>query len=159
VKLIKSEGSTVLFRLGKRETVLFRHLLDLYPCIPPGHHPLSRSTRPDPENQRLLDEALAEQRTQYKAKLEQFITDPARFRQDSKGLLLSLTPPELEWLLQVLNDVRVGSWIKLGAPEQVSASALLEPGNAPEIWAMEMCGYFQAHLLSAYHDQAGDPSA
>jgi hypothetical protein len=63
------------------------------------------------------------------------------------GGRLSLSPAEVEWVLQVLNDIRVGSWIILGSPEERLPE--LNETNAPHVWAMEMAGHFQAQLLEA----------
>ena len=110
---------------------------------------LSKSGRlPDREaNQRLLDEALAEQRAENKKQLQALLADPRRFEHTETGARLSLSPAEVEWLLQVLNDIRVGSWVILGSPEEKPAE--LNAANAPHFLAMEMAGYFQMQLLEA----------
>ena len=106
--------------MGQREKRLLPQILKLYPRVPPAHHVLSKSGRlPDREaNQRLLDEALAEQRAENKKQLQALLADPRRFEHTETGARLSLSPAEVEWLLQVLNDIRVGSWILLGSPEK-----------------------------------------
>ncbi len=136
-------------QFGKREKRLFCQVLRLYPCIPPAHQPLSKSGKlPEPQaNQRLLDEALADQRAQNKGRLQGLLADPQRFHQTETGWRLSLSPAEAEWLLQVLNDIRVGSWIMLGSPESKLEFKRLTRGMAPHFWAMELSGHFQMHLL------------
>ena len=59
----------------------------------------------------------------------------------------ALSGSELEWLLQVLNDIRVGSWIILGSPEQWFEAAT--PQTAPHLWAMELAGAFEMAFLPA----------
>ena len=71
------------------------------------------------------------------------------WRQDTYLVLNPLTPSELEWLLQILNDVRVGSWIILGSPEQAMEFKLLNEKTAADFWAMEMSGQFQMRFLEA----------
>ena len=117
--------------------------------MPSAHHVLSKSGRlPDAEaNQQLLDEALAEQRAENKKQLQALLADPRRFEHTETGARLSLSPAEAEWLLQVLNDIRVGSWVILGSPEEKPAE--LTAANAPHFLAMEMAGYFQMQLLEA----------
>ena len=87
--------------------------------MPPAHQLLSKAGRlPDPEaNQQLLDEALAEQRAENRRQLQALLADPRRFAHTETGARLSLSPAEVEWLLQVLNDIRVGSWVRLGSPD------------------------------------------
>lgn len=151
MKLIRQTKTRLLFHLGHRETQLLRHVLKLYPRVPPAHHRLTRSGRiPDREaNQRLLDEALAEQRAENKQLLRALLADPRRFTPTETGSRLSLPPGEVEWLLQVLNDIRVGSWVLLGSPEGKLPE--FNDATAPNFVAMEMAGYFQTHLLEALH--------
>ena len=149
MKLIQATRAKLVFHLGPREKRSLLQILKLYPCVPSAHHMLSRTGRvPDRNaNQRLLDEALAEQRAENKQRLQALLADPRRFQHTETGVRLSLSPAETEWVLQVLNDIRVGSWLILGAPEEKPAE--LTAANAPHFLAMEMAGYFQMQLLEA----------
>jgi hypothetical protein len=157
VKLIRTSKDRLLFHLGKREKELLFRLLMIYPRIPAAHQPLSKSGRlPDqPASQRLLDEALAEHRAENKKQLQVLLADPARLAEDQTGWRLSLSSPELEWLLQVLNDVRVGSWVILGSPEQ--RREVVNAKTAPHLWAMEMAGAFQMEFLEAMENPGSNP--
>ncbi len=59
-----------------------------------------------------------------------------------------LTPAEIEWVLQVLNDVHVGNWILLGSPEE---RPRYSPGgeNARSVVVMDLASMFQSQLLEA----------
>jgi hypothetical protein len=151
VKLIRVTKNNFLFHLGKREKHLLTQVLRLYPRIPPSTFRLSKSGKlPDAEaNQQLLDESLAEQREQNRKTLQAFLTDPRRFIDTETGSRLAISPSQLEWLLQILNDVRVGSWIILGSPEQAMEFKLLNEKTAADFWAMEMSGQFQMRFLEA----------
>ena len=155
MKLIQGSKATLLFQLGRREGSLLLQVLKLYPRVPPAHQPLSKSGRlPDQEeNQQLLDEALAEQRAANKKQLQTLLADPRRFQRTDAGFRLSLSRAEAEWVLQVLNDIRVGSWIILGSPEGEIGG--LDAGTASDFGAMEMAGYFEAELLKALSREAG----
>src|SRR5262249_1175988 len=102
-------------------------------------------------NQHLLDEALAEQRTENHKLLQNFLSDPLRLvpikKPGDDGFRLTVSPGEFEWLLQILNDIRVGSWIKLGSPE--GPKLVLNAATMPHVWAMEASGQFQMQLLAA----------
>jgi len=141
--------------MGERERDLFLDLLTFYPCTPPAHQMLSKhSVVADAEAaQHLLDEALAEQREENHRLLQQLMLDLERFQLQPTGLKLVLFETEVEWLLQVLNDVRVGSWIKLGSPEDQDfleqAVEQMTGENRPTIWALEMSGYFEMQFLKA----------
>jgi hypothetical protein len=149
VKLVRTTKSGMVFDLVRREEQLLLRVFKCYPCVPPAHQVLTKSSpTPNAEaNQQLLDEALAEQRADIKQQLQALMADPRRFTHTETGARLSLSPPALEWLLQVLNDVRVGSWIKLGSPDKKPAE--LTAANAPHYLTMETAGYFQMQLLGA----------
>jgi len=149
MRLVKATKDRLIFHLGLREQRSLLQILKLYPCVPSAHHVLSKSDRlPNrEENQRLLDEALAEQRAQNKNQLQALLADPRRFERTETGVRLSLSPSEAEWVLQVLNDIRVGSWVLLGSPDNKPAE--LNAATAPHFLAMEMAGYFQMQLLEA----------
>lgn len=149
MKVHRTAKDKLVFQLGRRERDLLLRLLRLYPCVPPAHQPASRTGAvPEPEEtQRLLDEALAEQRAENRQLLQGLLADPQRYQVTTTGCRLTLSPGDLEWLLQILNDIRVGSWVQLGAPEEKLES--LDETTAPHYWAMEMSGLFQMQLLAA----------
>jgi hypothetical protein len=155
---IRRTSDRFVATLGQRETSVFLTVLRLYPRIPPAHQRLSKSGQlPDAEvNQQLLDDALAEQRTQTREQLQSLLSDPKRFLPNARGSRLRLTPEELEWLLQVFNDIRVGSWVLLGSPEDKLEAALADPETARLFWDMEMAGHFQMQLLAALEGRAED---
>ena len=149
MKLVKATRTQLVFELGQREKRSLPQILKLYPCVPSAHHVLSKSGRlPDRQGtQQLLDEALAEQRAENKKQVQALLADPRRFEPTGTGARLSLSPTEVEWLMQVLNDVRVGSWVILGSPDEKLAE--VSAANASHFLAMEMAGYFQMELLQA----------
>ena len=141
-------GDKFIFQIGTREKNLLLGLLKLYPCIPASHRLKQLDRLPD-SSQKLLDEALAEQRAETKKQLEGFLAEPARFEQTEHGWRFSLSRTELEWLLQILNDIRIGSWIKLGSPDEKRGMRLLDKQTAPDFWAMELAGALQMQMLEA----------
>lgn len=148
MRRIRQPGPALAFRLSPREAKLFRQLLLLYPRVPSGHHRIGTGFKPGDEAQRLLDESLAEQRAAYKRRIREFLANPANFRADDQGAVLALRESDAEWLLQVLNDIRVGSWVRAGSPERLDGD-WLTPKTVKDAWAMDMAGYFQMHLLEA----------
>ena len=149
MKLIRTTKTRVLFHLGRWEAHLLLEVLNLYPCLPPAHQKLSKAGRlPESDaNQQMLDEALAEHRTENRKQVQALLADRRRFAPTETGSRLSLPPVELEWLLQVLNDIRVGSWVRLGSPD--GKSVPVNANTAPYYRAMEVAGYFEAQLLEA----------
>ena len=108
----------VQIRFSLNEARVFLELVSLYPRVPPAHYTLSRNGKaiPDAEaGQALLQEALAEQRAANRKSLLDALKDPARLKPgDHGGMTLKLGYPEAHCLLQVLNDLRVGSWVLFG---------------------------------------------
>jgi hypothetical protein len=150
MRLLRSGKSRHVFHLGRREKQLLLEIAALYPLVPATHHRLSK--RPggsqSGENQHLLEEALAEQRQENRRQLLAMLQDTQRFRETKTGFELKLTPSEIEWLLQVFNDVRVGSWLALGEPEPGDEPVITEE-NVKYLLAMQLCGFFESVLLAA----------
>ncbi len=149
MKLIERSEGRLVFHLGSREKKLLQSLLQFYPRMPSRYQPLSKSRAlPDSENsQRLLETSLTEQRMENRLQLQKLLTDPQRLKPKDGGWRLALAEGDVEWLLQVLNDIRVGSWVKLGSPE--GRCEKIDAASAPHFWAMEMALSFQACLLEA----------
>jgi hypothetical protein len=150
LKLIRTKNDQLTFSLGRKEKQLLVQILKMYPLVPSSHHRLCKTneTAVRAEDQRLLDEAVAEQRNQNRKRIQVFLDDPRRFHEAASVIKLLLMREEIEWLLQVLNDVRVGAWLALGEPDELSLPEINET-NAPTFFAMEVSGHFQTELLAA----------
>ncbi len=150
MKLLRANKDHCIFQLGQREKPLLLETIKLYPLVPAAHHRLSKAGHgPNAEdNQRLLEAALAEQREENHKQVLAMLNDAQRFRETNSGFELTLTPAQIEWLLQVLNDVRVGSWLALGEPEPDEEPEVTEPDVKYHI-ALQVCGMFQSALLAA----------
>jgi hypothetical protein len=147
VKLARTTKNKLLFRLGRREKDLLLAVLKLYPCIPSAYQPLTKSASLEDSAQQLLDEALAEHRAENKKLLRALLADPKKLVETKSGWRLSLSPTDFEWLLQILNDIRVGNWAILGSPEECLAP--LNTATLPHLWAMQTAGAFQMEMLEA----------
>jgi len=151
VKLVKREGQGFLFQLDKREKQLLLGVLNEYP-VQATAFPLSKSIAREEidEDQRLLEEALAEQRAENKRRLRAFLREKDRFAAEKDAWQFRIANMEMEWLLQVLNDIRVGSWIKLGSPDPgKSREMTVDETTVRHLWSMELAANFQMDLLRA----------
>ena len=149
MKSLKADRGRFTFRVDRQEKRHLFKVLELYPLIPASHHRLSRAGE-RPEDQRLLEEALAAQRLQHRNQLAQWKVARSGLCEEAPTGVLTLKGAELEWLLQVLNDVRVGSWLALGSPDGAAEYlAALNERTARHFWAMETAGHFQMILLGA----------
>jgi len=150
VKVLRSGKSVLVFQLSPREKQLLLETLELYPLVPATHHRLSskHGKAESDENQRLLEESLAEQRKENRKQVQAMLEEPERFRETKGSFQFSLKHSDVEWLLQVLNDIRIGSWLALGEPEQGTLPAVSEQ-NFRYLVAMEVSGAFESLVLSA----------
>ena len=153
MKLIQRKGSEFVFEFGKREKEMLGAVLCLYPMLNPDHHEISKT--PDTstavqESQALLREAMAQARAENKAQVARFLADKNWRPVASGQWRVTLHGEQMEWLLQVLNDVRVGCWVRLGKPDPDQGNmAPPTAENLPYMGAMELSGLFQTLLLHA----------
>ena len=150
MRFLRTAKNGQVFHLSQREKQLLFETLKLYPLVPASHHRLSKgkATAQADENQRLLEESLAEQRAANRRQVLAMLNESERLCEIKSGFELALAPGDLEWLLQALNDVRVGSWLKLGEPEQ-GDEPQVNAHNAKYLIALELAGMFESVLLSA----------
>lgn len=149
MKLHHATTDSFVFQLNAQEKELFLEMLQLYPLVPAQHHRLTKS--PDAhsdENQRLLEESLAEHRAEKKQMVNALLAAPERFQKHARHFLFEVKATEIDFLLQVLNDVRVGSWLALGEPDPGQPPEMT-PENFRHAIAMEVCGAFESLLLAA----------
>jgi hypothetical protein len=156
VRLVRATKEGFVLHLGKREKPLFCDLLKLYPRIPSTHRANLSKTGQIPnqqENQRLLEDALKESRRENRKKVLRLLEDVKTFHELDTGWQLNVSNSDLEWLLQVLNDIRVGSWLRLGSPASLLLNSITEE-NALDYWAMEVSGHLQMQLLAVTQGKA-----
>lgn len=156
MNLIRRTGGNFVFHISPREKRMLFEVLELYPLIPAAHHRVSRTAEPreSAEKQKLLDEALAERKQENKRELLAMLDGERRLKETGDGHHLTLGPSEMEWLLQVLNDIRVGSWLVLGEPDERKGRSIKPNAeNLRHYAALEFCGLFQMALLDAFGRQ------
>ncbi len=150
VKSMPGERRVFIFQMGKREKNYFFATLGCYPSLDLEVQPLSRLETPGQDAQKLLDDAMAELRQERQKKLETFMRGTRFTREGSGGLRFSIAAEDVEWLLQVLNEIRVGCWIGLGRPESGEAEyADLEEDQMKCRAAMDLSAHFEMALLEA----------
>jgi hypothetical protein len=150
---IKDDSERLLvFQIDPREEALLLAILRLYPVLENSHHRLSKNPETaGSAEQRLLEESMAQQRAAHRRKLNELFLAPNRFFKDAPGeRRLVLKSEQYEWLLQILNDIRVGSWVRLGCPDLEKAAPVeVTRANARSLQAMHISGQFQSALLEA----------
>ncbi len=151
MKLHRAEADRYEFHLGRREQKVFCEVLAAYPVTPLEHHRVSRAAVAEPDSkQALLTDSLQAVKAAARKRLDAFLGNAQRFTVLADGYRVSFSREEMEWLLQVLNDVRVGSWLRLGAPDPEAAKPpRLTPETARYLPLMEIAGHFEFVLLAA----------
>lgn len=155
MKVLRRTPGAIVFLLHPGEQAVLEDILGLYPAIPPAHarrQLQGGDEKAQADAQRLLDEALAEQRASHRRRLRTWLKFAQTFRTTPGGVELLVPHSDAEWLLQVLNDVRVGNWIALGEPEELPRALPEDKTQAVHACAMELAGWFQMALLGAVRE-------
>jgi len=149
----ESRHHSYVFQISPREKELLLATLQFFPQLDSSYHQLSRNPKTAGKaEQEWLEEAMEQLRLEHKKKLAQFFNNDHRFFKESHGeFRFALTEEQMEWLLRVLNEIRVGSWVRLGRPEMEAARKIKMTGPQAHLFsAMELSGYFQTNLLEAF---------
>jgi hypothetical protein len=150
MKLIRRDGDKFDFEFTPAEKDILLVVLNRYPLVPASYHRLTKDKRlPDQqENQHLLDEALKAQKLANKTEVAALLSEAGRFTVCPNGFRVFFTRGEIEWLLQVLNDVRIGSWIALGSPGYKQERQFRrEKKTGQHLMFMEFAGGFEMYFL------------
>lgn len=152
MKIVRRQKEKLLFEFSHQEKNLLLAILKLFPLVPKAYHRLSKNGEipGHDENQRLLEESLDAQQHENRQLLAALLDDAGRFKPCAAGFRFSLARSEIEWLLQVLNDVRLGSWIALGSPDLEREDQLaVTIQTLPHLQRMELAGRLEMFFLNA----------
>lgn len=152
MKLLRIDGDRFDFEFSPVEKELFFHALNLYPLVPESHHRLTKGKQMpgQRENQRLLEETIQSQRDENRKEIATWLDEPERFTRSGEDWRVQFDRDDLEWLLQVMNDIRVGSWIAVGSPEHSQEQPMeTDPDSLRNLLRMEIAGSFEMYFLGA----------
>ena len=149
MKLVRQKDGLWQYHLVQNETGVLVGLLKKFPFTKTAPVKISRTDKHPKarERENLLNESLAEHRKELKRSAQDLI-HPDKLKQQEKGWLMTLSLEERETMLQILNDIRVGSWRALGEPEDLHTKAP-QPGAQEPVYRslMDLAGYFECGLL------------
>jgi hypothetical protein len=150
MKLIKQTKDGWRYQLNQPEANCLRSLLNQFPITANATVKISR-TESNPQTidrEKLLNESLADHREQLK-KIARSLMGADKFKVRDKDWLLCINSEEREILLQILNDIRVGSWRALGEPENLAIQTP-NPTEQEQVFynIMNLAGYFEYKLLN-----------
>lgn len=152
MKLVHKDDQQAVFHLTKREKETLLEVLKLYPVLNSSFQPLSKTTDPEKlhADQELLEQSLLEHKELNRQFLQKLFANPQRLCAHGQGWRLTLEAGEVDWFLQVLNDIRVGKWYQAGCPDESEGRPLnLTAANLECLWAMEVAGSFQWQIIEA----------
>ncbi len=153
MRLLSRNHDGCTFLIGKKARRILLELVQRYPVTSASYQRERTEALkivPDGETE-LLEEALGQARKQNRRELETILKNPDSWAEDKRGIQLSLTPEHLEIMLQILNDVRVGSWVRLGCPTDLESPTTvnISEDNIELAWAINMAAWFQMGFLEA----------
>lgn len=154
MKLLSKKDGVFLFHFEKREWTFFKDLLGLYPQLKEdyNHAGVQSTTDSEGNDDNMLREMRSEHKMEQKKWIGSFLSNKSKQEVKADGsLILKLDMEERESILEILNDIRVGSWVMLGSPV-LNEGNLKEKLNEEEglkqvAWAMDLSGYFQMGFL------------
>ena len=151
MKRLNADGNPFRFHLLAREKELLAALLARYPVAPATFQRLiGGETARIQSAQQELEEALAGRKNENLRQLQTLLHTEECLRRDETGYCLTVMVAQMNWLLEVLNEVRVGSWLKLGRPDSLEQlRSARSKTTLRDLYTMEASGYFQMVLLEA----------
>ena len=152
MRLVSSdkEAGKFTFRFEQAEREWFRHTMSLYPVQEASLNRIEN----DPGANELLDKALAENRKQLREEADILLkAGTLEINSEFKEFWdLTLSATEIELLLQILNNVRVGLWLRLGKPDPSIEELLPTKPNEEQVrshMVMHVCAAWQGTLMAA----------
>jgi len=147
--LLEANEHHLIFGLSAREKAILERLLQQYPVSQKPFYHVSRTSEETEleAEQELLEEALAETRAENRRRIGNFLREPGRFEEMDGQWRLKLQPRHVNWLLQVLNEIRVGYWHRLGCPSPENPPELT-PESAEALLFMDLAARYQMILLN-----------
>ncbi len=149
MKLLRATEQERVYAVRPSELQMLLVVLGCYPALTRSRA-ISKSGDSEQlgDAQKLLDEAMSERRQTMRQELDTWMKSPERFHQAGNHFEWRVENDHREWLLQIINDVRVGSWVELGSPDDFDASQQqVDEESARHLALMELAGMFQSVLL------------
>ena len=157
MKLLPRTDKHLAFELDELETQLLTLTLSAYPMAhEPWSHPPSSSHKtnlrppagsPDPE---LLASTLGEVKAAHLSRLETFLSGDGIRQHPEGGSQLFLPLEDVEWFMQVVNELRVASWYRLDCPDEKLESLLAKhPEHLHDLLRLDFAGMMLDGILRA----------
>lgn len=149
--LYESNPSATLIAMSEAEEDLVRDVFSAYPLVANESRELTKSDGHEDlqEDTELLRSSIAEHNQLSRVRLDKWLADPDTFRRIEEQRVLTIKTEDTDWMLQILNDLRIGSWQQLDCPSQEELSQVsLNSETFRPLCTMEFSGILQSILLS-----------
>jgi hypothetical protein len=156
MKLLSRDSERLVFLVTRREHALLLSTLGLRHATLSRRAP-SRLSRTDDarfaEAGDQLNETLRRHRRAGFAQMDELLRDPARCVPSKSGFGLTLRQAEFELLLQMLNEIRIRAWQRMGSPDfEAGDLPKPTPDNLESYVTGEAVAGLQSKFLSAVDD-------
>ena len=129
MRVIETSETATTIDLSESETIFIKEILSAYPLVPNESRELTRG---------------------HQKKLQAWVNAPETFREVENRYLFRITNDNRDWFLQILNDLRIGSWQQLDCPSQEELQELTASQEVIRpLWTMELAGLLQSFLLNS----------
>lgn len=153
MRVFEKTDSALVLELGLAETDFLKQILADYPLVADESRRFSTFADANEvrENAQLLQSSLRQHTQSNRAKLRAWLASTETWKPFADRTLLFLKTEDCSWFLQILNDLRIGSWQKLNRPDpEELASIELNQENAYPLLVMEVSGLLQTLILNAF---------
>lgn len=161
MRFLESKDNSLVFLIEPRGRSILEKLCRKYPAMEVSYFELCRTMDEDelPDGREVADQMMTEEQNEVRDRIGRLLEEETRF-EPSKGLFrLRLSADEVNLLLQILNDVRIGCWVRAGSPSEGAEDLLrADPQRAPLLATMQLCGFFQGALLDGLNRQKNPSS-
>ncbi len=155
MKLLSHDRDRLVFHLNQKEVDGLRRLVEL--GLSASRRPIRLSHAPEALPPNAVEDftaALAQQQLANRRFLAQVFGPGSTQLQPAgpgrKGYGLTLTPAEVEQVLQTLNDLKLAHWERLGCPEfDADEAPELDPAHFSSLWLMDAVNELQMLFLRA----------
>lgn len=152
MRVFEKTDSALVLELGLAETDFLKQILADYPLVADESRRFSAFADANEvrENVQLLQSSLHEHTQSNRAKLRAWLASTETWKPFADRTLLFLKTEDCSWFLQILNDLRIGSWQKLDCPNPEEFDSVeLNRENAHPLLAMKISGFLQTLILNA----------
>lgn len=149
MRLVKQAKGKWQYLLNPTEKSLLKSLLKHFPFAADTPVKITRTDTDSKvaEREQLLNESLVEHRQELQRQALS-LSGARKFKKAEPGYLFTITSGEREFLLQILNDIRVGCWVSLGKPQSMDLpKATPSALEAAHRSLMDLAGYFESQLV------------